>query len=361
MKPDLAVKRIKGRGAQIRIPNRFSSRSVETEVNDLPNETEREALLFPKPETQLIEVHPKSILNKMESPDLPLDWSMNPYQGCEHGCIYCYARNSHEYWDGGAGLEFETTILVKLQAPKLLREALSNPKWKVSPVVLSGNTDCYQPAEAKLQITRKCLEVSAEFRHPVGIITKNSLIVRDLDLLQQLAQDNLVHVNISLNTLDEDLKRVMEPRTSSVKRMLHTIQILSSNGIPVRVLIAPVIPGLNDTDIMDLVKLAADHGAGGVTYQVVRLNGHVGVLFEDWIRKTFPDRGEKVLNRIKSLHGGQVNDSRFGKRMWGEGQWAEIIRQQFRLAKEKYFPEETIPEFNLDLFDQFRPGQLGLF
>ncbi|MCA0445497.1 MAG: PA0069 family radical SAM protein [Bacteroidetes bacterium] len=361
MKPDLAIKKIKGRGAQLRIPNRFSSRAVETEVNDLPTQTEREELLFPRPETKLVEVQPKTILNKMESPDLPLDWSMNPYQGCEHGCIYCYARNSHEYWDGGAGLEFETQILVKLQAPRLLRDALSNPKWKVSPVVLSGNTDCYQPAEAKLQITRKCLEVFAEFHHPVGIITKNSLILRDLDLLQQLAQNDLVHVNISLNTLDEDLKRVMEPRSSSVNRMLHTIKILSSNGIPVRVLIAPIIPGLNDTDIMDIVKLAAENGAGGVTYQVVRLNGHVGVLFEDWIKKTFPDRAEKVLNRIKSLHGGKLNDSRFGKRMRGEGQWAEIIRQQFKLAKDRYLPEETIPAFNLDLFDQHRPGQLGLF
>ncbi len=361
MKNKFTQLRLKGRGAQIRIPNRFSSRQTEPDPSHLALQEEQENLLFPDTATRLVEVHPKTILNKMESPDLPLDWSMNPYQGCEHGCIYCYARNSHEYWDGGAGLEFETTILVKPQAPRLLEEAFSAKSWKASPVVLSGNTDCYQPAEARLKITRRCLEVFVKFHHPVGIITKNSLILRDLDLLLQLAGENLVHVNLSLTTLDEGLKRVLEPRTSSAARMLKTIEVLSRNGIPVRVLAAPIIPGINDTELRELVRRSADAGAGDITYQVVRLNGHLGDLFTDWLGKTFPDRAEKVLGRIRSLHDGKLSDSRFGRRMRGDGVWADLIRQQFRAARQSFLPENTLPAFNLEAFDRYRPGQLTLF
>lgn len=352
---------IKGRGAQLNPTNRFIQREVEKYYEDLPTQEEREDLAIHNAKTKFIEVFPKTILNKVTSPDIPLAWSMNPYQGCEHGCIYCYARNSHEYWDFSAGTEFEQNILVKKSAPQLLREALRKPTWKAETVMLAGNTDCYQPAERKFQITRELLKVFWEFRYPVGIITKNSLVERDIDILQQLASENLVCVTLSLTTLDEDVKRILEPRTSPVRHVLRTIKTLSEAGIPVNVNMAPIIPAINDHEIFELVKVVSEAGASSVNYTIVRLNGHLAQIFEDWITKNMPDRANKVLNRIRAMHGGQLSDSRYGKRMGGEGEWAELIKRQFSMARAKFLQGKSLPKMNYDLYEIYRNGQMRLF
>ncbi|MFM2284759.1 MAG: hypothetical protein RLZZ543_256 [Bacteroidota bacterium] len=350
----------KGRGAQLNPANRFLKRRNEVDVEHQSTEEEKEALLSENPATRYIDVYPKSIINKVESSDLP-DFSLNPYQGCEHGCVYCYARNTHEYWGFSAGADFEQNILVKRNAPELLQKELSNPKWQAATIMLAGNTDIYQPVERKLEITRQLLEVFWKFRHPVGMITKNSLIERDIDLLEKLASERLVNVLMSLTTLDESLKRLLEPRTSTAKNVLKTIERLTASGIPVRVLTAPIIPSINDHEIPALVKAVADAGAEAVSYQVVRLNGQVALLFEDWLRKNFPDRADKVLNQIRSIHGGQLNDSRFGVRMRGEGLWAEMIRKQFQLAHTSHFKDRKATPLNMDLHAHFKGGQLKLF
>ncbi len=286
---------------------------------------------------------------------------MNPYQGCEHGCVYCYARNSHSYWGYSAGLEFEQKILIKKEAPQLLEEALRKPKWEPTAIMLSGNTDCYQPAERKYRITRQMLEVLWKYRHPVGIITKNSLILRDLDILEKMAENNLVRVAISLTTLNESLRRLLEPRTATGANRVKTIKMLSERGIPVTAMLAPIIPSLNDHEIMNLAKAAADAGARRMDHQIVRLNGDVAPIFEDWIAKSYPDRADKVLNKIKALHGGTLNDSRFSQRMKGEGNFADIIEQQVALARRKYFEGREVPPYNLDLYRQMKNPQLNLF
>jgi DNA repair photolyase len=344
----------KGRGAQVNPANRFDKHRYEREM-DIPQ------VLEDSTKTEYIEVHPKTMINQVTSPDLPMDWSMNPYQGCEHGCVYCYARNTHNYWGYSAGSDFESKILVKKNAAALVEEKLKSKNWKASPIMLSGNTDCYQPIEKKLEITRSILEVLWRYKHPVSIITKNSLILRDLDLLQKMAALRLVKVAISVTTLDEDLRRRLEPRTASVHSRLYTIEKLASNGIPISVMFAPVIPGLNDHEIFKVAEYTSQLGASSLGYTVVRLNGDIGEIFEDWVRKNFPERAEKVLNRIKEVHGGQLSDSRFGDRMRGEGNFAEIIRNQVQLARRKYFTDKAVPEFNLELFEQIRQPQLSLF
>ncbi len=345
---------IKGRGSQLNPTNRFETRSKEIYLEDLPTQEEREELLTSNPRTKYLEVFPKTILNKVESPDIGLAWSMNPYQGCEHGCVYCYARNSHQYWGYSSGMEFEQNILIKKNAPELLEEALSSKKWKAESIMLSGNTDCYQPAERKLGITRKLLEVFLKFKHPVGIITKNSLVERDIDLLSQLANQNLVGVTLSLTTLNEELKRTLEPRTSTAKSVLRSIKNLTEAGVPVNVNVAPIIPGINDEGMFDVVKAIAENGALSAGFIVVRLNGHNGLIFEDWINKNFPDRANKVLNQIKTMHGGKLNDSNFGRRMRGEGKFAELIRMQFSLARKKYLSGRQWPAMNFTIYEETR-------
>ncbi len=345
---------IKGRGSQLNPANRFLKSSNEVYVEDLATQEEREELLKDNPRTKYMEVFPKTILNKVDSPDIGLTWSMNPYQGCEHGCIYCYARNTHEYWGYSSGMDFEQNILIKKNAPELLRKAFENKKWEAGSIMLAGNTDIYQPAERKFQITRELLKVFFEFQHPVSMITKNSLIERDLDILTELAKNNLVYVTISLTTLDENLKRVMEPRTASVHSALRTIKRLSDAGIPVNVNVAPIIPGINDEEIFNVVKAVADAGAISAGYIVVRLNGHNDLLFEDWVKKNFPDRANKVLNQIKSMHGGKLNDSNYGRRMRGEGKFAELIRNQFILARRKFLYGRTMPSLNYTSFEEQR-------
>lgn len=345
---------IKGRGAQIKPANRFLKQSYVAEHIEGIDEAQEG-----KVATQVFLESPKTIVNKITSPDLGMMYSTNPYQGCEHGCIYCYARNTHEYWGFNAGLDFESKIIVKKDAPKLVERFIMNPTWEAVPISVSGNTDCYQPLEREYQLTRGILKVFAQYRHPVGMITKNSLITRDIDLLQDLAADNLVHVYVSITTLNEDLRRRMEPRTASGMKRLQVVESLAKAGVPVGVMNAPVIPGLNQHEIPQILKAAAEHGASGAGMTVVRLNGSIGKIFEDWLRKNFPDRFEKVWNQICSLHGGQVNDSRFGTRMSGEGNYAEIIHQLFRNSKKKYFGERKMPPIELTKFR--RGGTLSLF
>jgi len=344
----------KGRGAQIRTVNKYLKAQYVTEHVEGLDEP-----LLSSPATQVFHETPKQIVNKVTSPDLGMMYSMNPYQGCEHGCIYCYARNSHEYWGWSAGLDFESKIIVKENAPALLEKFLLHPKWEAVPISLSGNTDCYQPLERKYEITRNILKVLARYRHPVGIISKNSLILRDLDLLKDLATDNLVNVYISITTLNEDLRRVMEPRTASGLKRLKTVEALASAGIPVGIMNAPVIPGLNHHEIPDILKAAADSGALNAGMTVVRLNGSIGKIFEDWLRKNFPDRFDKVWNQICSLHGGTVNDSQFGRRMVGDGNFADAIHQLFRVSKKKYFGDRKMPPMDLTRFR--KGGNLSLF
>ncbi|AUP79293.1 PA0069 family radical SAM protein [Flavivirga eckloniae] len=351
---------IKGRGAQRNVHNRFFELSHEMR-DDFLEFCRKEGEISDKNKTLYLEVFPKTIINKVESPDIGMMYSMNSYQGCEHGCIYCYARNSHEYWGYSAGLDFERRIMVKKDAPKLLEAKLKKKSWKTHPIVMSGNTDCYQPAEQQFKITRQCLEVFLKYRHPVGIITKNALILRDLDILKALAKDNLISVSISITSLSESTRRILEPRTTTIKKRLETVKVLSDNGIPVNVMIAPIIPSINSHEILPLAKMISEHGASSIAHTIVRLNGAIGEIFKDWIYKTMPDRAEKVLHQIESCHGGNLNDSRYGTRMRGEGKIAEQINNLVKLARLKYFKNKAIPKLNLDLHEQYKVGQLKLF
>lgn len=351
---------VKGRGAQRNIHNRFFELSHHMR-DDFLEFCQKEGEASDKNKTLYLNVFPKTIINKVESPDIGMLYSMNPYQGCEHGCIYCYARNSHEFWGYSAGLDFERRIMVKKDAPKLLEEKLKNKRWKAHPIVMSGNTDCYQPAEQQFKITRQCLEVFLKYKHPVAIITKNALILRDLDVLKALAKDNLVGVNVSITSLNEDTRRILEPRTATAKKRLQTVKVLSNNGIPVNVMLAPMIPSINSHEVLPLAKAASEHGALSIAHTIVRLNGAIGEIFTDWIQKTMPDRAQKVLHQIESCHGGHLNDSRYGTRMRGEGKIAQQIHDLMRLAKQKYFKNKGMPKLNTSLHEQFKDGQLKLF
>ncbi len=346
---------MKGRGAQINTDNPFAKHTNATHEDLIFSPSEDET------PTEYLETHPKTILNKVVSQDIGLEYSMNPYQGCEHGCVYCYARNTHPYWGYSAGIDFESKILIKEDAPKLLARKLASPNWVATPIMLSGNTDCYQPIEAKRKITRQILEVLERFHHPVGIITKSSLILRDMDILSRMAEKKLVSVAISINTLDESLRRHLEPRTASIAKRLQTIRALSDAGIHVHAMLAPIIPGLNDHEIMQLMKEVAEAGAKDAGYITVRLNGDVGPIFTDWLRKKYKDKADKILNRIRDTHGGQLNDSRTGIRMKGEGRYAEMISAQFQLAVRRHLPEKTKFQYNLELFEKARKPQTSLF
>ncbi|MEF3078329.1 PA0069 family radical SAM protein [Winogradskyella poriferorum] len=351
---------IKGRGAQRNIHNRFFELSHEMR-DDFLEYCHKEGEVVDKNKTQYLNVFPKTIVNKVESPDVGMAYSMNMYQGCEHGCIYCYARNSHEFWGFSAGLDFERKILVKKDAPKLLENLLKKKSWKAHTIVMSGNTDCYQPAEQKFQLTKQCLEVFLKYKHPVGIITKNALILRDIEILRALAKDNLIAVNISITSLSEDTRRILEPRTATIKRRLQTIKELSDNGIPVNVMLAPIIPSINSHEILPMAKAVSESGALSIAHTVVRLNGAIGEIFTDWIKKKMPDRADKVLHQIKNCHGGTLNESRYGVRMKGEGKMAKQISDLMALARLKYFRGKTMPKLNTSLHQQYKDGQMKLF
>ncbi len=346
---------LKGRGAQSAVHNDFLKQEIVLDHIEGIDE----AILTHRPETSIFYESATKVVNKVASPDVGMEYSLNPYQGCEHGCIYCYARKTHEYWGYNLGLDFETKIIVKQNAAALLERQLLKPGWKPAPIILSGNTDCYQPIEKKLKITRALLKVFVKYQHPVGIITKNALVIRDLDLLQELAQQRLVKVIISVTTLNEKLRQLLEPRTASVAKKLATIEQLTKASIPVMVMNAPIIPGLNHHEIPEVMKQVANHGAADIGYTLVRLNGKIANIFEDWLSVHFPDRKDKILNQIKSFHDGKLNDSEFGRRMKGEGNMALAIERLFRISKGRYFQNKKLPPFNLAAFR--KGGNYGLF
>lgn len=317
-------KAIKGRGSADNPANRFDRLYIESDPGEYDGEVSR-------PKTCFYKDHSNKVMSKNDSPDISFDYSVNPYRGCEHGCIYCYARPTHEYLGFSAGLDFETRIMVKSDAPAQLINELKRPGWIPQTVCISGNTDCYQPAERRLKITRKCLEVLRDFRNPVSIITKNHLVTRDIDILQDMAALNLVRVGISITSLDPSLTAILEPRTSRPQRRLDAIRQLCEAGIPTGVMTAPVIPALNDHEIPDLLKAAKEAGATRAGYTLLRLPLAVRPLFTEWLERHYPDRKEKILNRVRDIRGGRLNQSEFGTRMKGQGNYAEQISSTFRI------------------------------
>jgi DNA repair photolyase len=353
---------LKGRGSHINPANRFEAVHVDADWEhfdrgvDFLTEADR-------PKTEYLPDASRSIVAENHSPDVPFRFSVNPYRGCAHGCSYCYARPTHEYLGLNAGLDFETKVLVKHDAPKLLRAFLSRPSWRPEPIIFSGVTDCYQPAERDFRLTRQCLEVAWDSRQPIGIITKNALVVRDLDILQPMAACGLLHVHVSLTTLDVELARTMEPRTSTPAARLGAIRTLADAGVPVGVMVAPVIPALNDNEIPSILAAAAEAGADGAAYVLLRLPLTVQPVFLEWLERTRPDSRTRIENAIRSVRGGELNSTEFGKRMSGSGLLAEQIEKVFRTFAKKHRLSGRLPEYDCA---QFRAptcaaGQLRLF
>jgi len=347
------------RGAADNPANRFEKIHLEPDADWNPDD--EIGGRPPGPKTQFFKDHSQTVIARNDSPDVGFQASLNPYRGCEHGCIYCYARPFHEYLGFSAGLDFESKIMVKEDAPELLREELSSPKWQPQVIFLSGVTDCYQPVERKLKLTRRCLEVLAEFRNSVFIVTKNQLVTRDIDLLAELARHRAVSVWLSITTLDSDLRNVMEPRTSPPAARLAAVRELAAAGIPVGVNVAPIIPGLTDHETPAILKAAAEAGATSAGYTVVRLPHAVAPLFENWLQTHFPDRKEKVLNRLRAMHDGKLYDSRWGKRFGGEGIFAEQISRMFQVARRKAGISDVEPELSTAAFRRPAGAQLSLF
>jgi DNA repair photolyase len=350
----------RGRGTGWNPANRFEGTYTQAEPESR-TWVEEDDDLAPRPETEYIDENASSILVHNDSPDVNFDWGINPYRGCEHGCIYCYARPMHEYMGYSAGLDFETKIFVKRRAPQLLREALASRKWTPEVIALSGATDPYQPVERTLKLTRGCLEVLAEFRNPVGIITKNRLVTRDIDLLAPMAADQCATVSVSVTTLDLQLNRILEPRTSSPHQRLDAIRALSESGIPVRVLVAPVIPGITDHEIPAILQAAAAAGATSASYIMLRLPHAVAPLFEAWLEEHYPDRKEKVLSRLRAMREGRLYRSDFATRHSGTGVFAEQTARFFEVACRKAGLDRAGKPLSIAQFR--RPGvdQMELF
>ncbi len=344
----------RGRGAGSNPANRYHRTHSEAVDDGWPRPEEPPAV-----KTEVLTDSTRSIITYNDSPDVPFDRSINPYRGCEHGCIYCYARPTHAYLDCSPGLDFETRIFHKPRAAELLATELDSKGYRCQPIALGSNTDAYQPVERKLGITRQILQVLVRCRHPVGIVTKSALIERDIDLLATLAEQRLCHVMISLTTLDRTLARKMEPRAAAPHRRLETIARLREHGIPVGVLIAPVIPALNDHEMEALLEAAREAGAMAAGYVTIRLPREVEPLFDDWLQTHYPLKASHVMSRIRDLHGGKAYDPDFGRRMRGSGVFAELIRKRFRLAANKLdFP--GLPDFDLERFRPDTP-QMTLF
>jgi DNA repair photolyase len=344
----------KGRGTLNNIDGRFNE-FQRTEIDD--------GWFHDEPANNLTEVSvetPRSIISRNQSPDLPFQQSVNPYRGCEHGCIYCYARPSHAYLGLSPGIDFETKLTIKPNAAKLLRDELMAKNYRCSTLSLGANTDPYQPIERHYSLTREVLEVMIEFSHPVNIVTKSSLIERDIDLLKQLAEKQLAHVHLSVTTLDKTLARKLEPRASSPQRRLQTIETLKANGIPVSVLIAPVIPVLTDIELENIIDASAQAGAENIDYIFVRLPREVSPLFNDWLHTHYPDKAEHVMNRIKDSRNGKTNDPRFGYRLEGQGLYAEMIKKRFEVAVKRYLLNKSSPVLRTDLFHK-QSKQMSLF
>ncbi len=341
---------IKGQGAQRNVKNRFEQYSYE------PEDWEIE-----KTNTQIIEVFPKTIVNAVKSPDLPMEYSLNPYQGCEHGCSYCYARPTHEYWGFSAGIDFERKIMVKKNAPELLEKFFRKRNYIPKTIMLSGNTDCYQPIERELKITRKILEVCLAYRHPVSILSKNALVLRDLDLFIKMNELNLISVALSIPTMNEDLRRKMEPRTSSAIKKLEALKILKENNIPTGAMIAPIIPGLNSDETLKIIKKISETGADWFGYTLIRLNDTVEPVFVKWLETSFPDRKDKVISLIKQMRGGKLGEKRYFERYKGEGSIAEMIHKTIEIGRNKYFKDRKMVELSAAHFSGSKTQQLKLF
>ena len=314
-------------------------------VSNPPNpfESQHRELLEPSRPAKLTvyEDETREILSRNDSPDLPFRWSVNPYRGCFHGCAYCYARSSHEYWGFGAGTDFESKIIVKEDAPRLLRQAFDRPSWSGELIVFSGNTDCYQPLEATYGLTRACVSVCAEYRNPIGVITKGALVLRDIDILKQLSDNAWVQVYLSIPFASDDVARKVEPHAPSITKRFETIQALADAGIATGISIAPVIPGLTEGDIPELLDRARRAGARSATYSLLRLSGSVESVFWDRMREAFPERIGKIANRLREVRGGVLTEARFFRRQAGEGPYGELVEQLFALAKRRTgFPEQ---------------------
>ena len=350
---------IRGRGANANPANAWSPLHVEPDGDELDRSLGDD--LRPAPRTVYYRDSARTIIAHNDSPDVGFEYSINPYRGCSHGCIYCYARNTHAFFGLSAGLDFETKVFVKEDAPDLLRKELAHPRYKPVTLSISGVTDCYQPAERHFKLTRRCLEVLAECRNPAGVITKNHAVTRDLDLFQELAKYDAVVVILSMTTLDNDLSSRMEPRASSPARRLAAIEALAKAGVPAGVMVAPVIPGLTDHEVPAILNAAASAGAVTCGFVPVRLPLDVAPLFEDWLGRHYPDRKDKVLNRIRSLRGGKLNDSNFHTRMHGEGVWARQLKTVFEVAKRKAGLDREFPELSTEHFRPPRGAQMTLF
>lgn len=323
-------KLIKGRGAQINPHNKYKAQQYDQYFIEGIDTYEEESN-----RTSFIPSQAKTLVHKVDSPDVGMSYSANPYQGCEHGCIYCYARNSHQYWDMSAGLDFEKKIIIKENAPILFKEFIRKKGWDFQPIHLSGNTDCYQPIERTKKLTRQILTIALDHRQPISIITKNSLILRDLDILQGLAKENLLKVYVSITSLSEETRKKLEPRTVTAIQRLKIVEELSKVGIPTGVNVAPIIPGLTDHEIPSILRHSAQSGALWANYIIVRLNGQIGEIFHDWLLVNYPERCNKIWHAIQSCHQGNVNNSVFGQRMKGTGEVAEVIKAAFHLHCKK--------------------------
>ncbi len=352
----------KGRGSQLSPPNRFEGTLRILDLEQVEHDDEYLESLRNRP-TEYLPDRSRSIVTENDSPDVGFRYSLNPYRGCQHGCAYCFARPTHEYLGFNAGLDFETKILVKEDAPALFRAFLSRERWRPEPIALAPNTDAYQPGERTFRLTRRCLEVAVEFHQPIALITKNALILRDLDLLGPMAAEGLVQANISITTLDAELARAMEPRTSTPSARLRAIQGLAQAGVPVRVLIAPLIPGLNDSEIPAILEAARDAGARAAAYTMLRLPLSVAPVFREWLERCYPDRVSKIEDRIKRVRGGKLNSSQFGARMRGTGEMAEQLATFFQIFARKHGLDGGLPPLDCSRFRRPGPetGQLWLF
>lgn len=352
----------KGRGAQISPPNRYEPIHYEDDLEHLEYDNEHVKELRSL-KTHYLPDESRTIVSQNDSPDLHFNFSLNPYRGCLHGCSYCYARPTHEYLGLNAGLDFETKIFVKEQAPQLFRDWLARDCWNPELIAFSGVTDCYQPAERDYRLTRGCLEVALEARQPIGIVTKNALVTRDLEVLVEMAKHHTVSVAISVTTLDADLARSMEPRTSTPEARLRAISRLYAAGVPVSVLVGPVIPGLTDSELPAILKAASEAGADRASWNLLRLPSSVRPIFQDWLERNRPSEKHRVESRIEACRDGQMNDAQFGRRMRGSGPVADQISQTFKVFATKYGLTSKVHELN---YSNFRPpkstsGQLRLF
>lgn len=348
-----------GRGASVSPGNRFERVHLADDFEQLEPDDIGERRVA----TEFLPNATGRLIAENNSPDIPFRYSVNPYRGCEHGCAYCYARPGHEYLGMNAGIDFETRIVVKYDAPQALRAELAAPRWRGESITFSGVTDCYQPAERRLELTRGCLQVALEARQAIGIITKNALVARDVDLLAALAKENLAHVFVSVTSLDQELTRQLEPRTSAPQTRLRAVSTLAQAGVPVGVMTAPIIPGLNDQEIPAILAAAKAAGARSAGHTVLRLPLAVRPIFEDWVARHYPDKAERIFSLIRSTRDGKMNESQWGKRLRGSGPYAESIAQSVKVFRRKHGLDSPLPRLDTSKFVPPRVGggQMQLF